>query len=173
MITSYKNLGRTAKVITSFNPLSGKTTSAYGDFMERITEEDLKNDGYYKILISEYPMDTLSEVIKDKFEHIDFEKLLKAHERKGVVFTGLGMKEVTGFLLTIFTLILKTVPQKVVEETFHIAFEDFEIALFWSMVFLIGYAFVILLPSWRKISNARGVYNQVGNILKYIVIKYY
>lgn len=170
---AYSMMGRIFKVFYDLNVLSGKTSSAYKDYVEHITTDDLKKEEFYAILLSEYPMDTLSEVIRNKFNHINFEKLMQAHERRGLVFTGLGMKEVLGFLLATFTLVLKTVPQRIIEETLYISFEDFEIVLFWGMILLVGYAFIVLLPSWWKISNARGIYNQVGSILKYIVIKYY
>jgi hypothetical protein len=173
LLTSYSNMGRSFKVLYSFNPMSGKSPSAYKDFVERLASESEKNEEYYKILISEYPMDALSESIKNKFKKIDFEKLLKAHERRGFVFTGFGMKEALGFILATAGLILKTVPQKIVEQVFQMTYEDFEVTLFWGMLFLAGYAFIILFPHWMKIINSRNIYNQVGYILKYMVIKYY
>lgn len=173
LLSSYSNFGRSFKVINSFNPMSGKTPPAYKDFMGRMTNEDEKNEEHYKILLSDYPMDALSEAIKTRFKKIDFEKLLKAHERRGTVFNGFGMKEALGFILATTGLVLKTVPRKIVEQTFKITYDDFEITMFWGMLFLIGYAFIILFPNWIKLLNARNTYNQVGYILKYIVIKYY
>lgn len=169
----YTTVFRAFKVINSINPMSGKSTSSYREYMDLMTDENLKQEEFYRIMTSDYPMDKLGEVIRAKFPHIDFEKLLNAHERRGIVFTGFGMKEVLGFLLAAFTLVLRTIPRTIIENTFHWDYEGFEVTLFFGLLILAGYALIVFLPAWWKLSNARNTYANVGNILKYIVIKYY
>lgn len=151
------------------NYLSGKNQEwIKGTILECATEEE-RGGEYFRVAVSDYPTDTLSECLRKLFPDADFEKLKKVHDQRRVIMSRLNPLQVIGYVLTAATLVLKSVPKGVIGEE---SYPEFERWVFWVTVVVMGYLFVCLLLPWAKLLKAKMRHQYVGDILEYTAIKY-
>ena len=64
------------------------------------------------------------------------------------------------------SLVLKTVPQKVVETHLRMEYADFEAWVFWFTMAVIGYVGFITLMAWPKIRTSNHKHQFISEILE-------
>src|SRR5215208_780307 len=74
------DLRSTYKQIKQFHPLSGRNFQYIRDFYARGATAEQKQNPYFQILDSEYPLNSLASGLLQQFPDLDFDKLKKIHE---------------------------------------------------------------------------------------------
>jgi hypothetical protein len=154
------------------DPLSGKNLELIKIPVSTCATETERESDYFDVATSDYPTDTLSEVLKRKFSNADFERLTKIHDLRKSKLLIVSIKYYAGLVLAGATLVLKSIPKKVVEDNFGIIYEDFEVGVFWVMLVILAYVLLVLLPAWLMTVKAKYVHWYVGATLEYTAIKY-
>lgn len=153
------------------NPLSGKSSDFSKTTLTDYATPEEKTTDYFRIAVSDYPIDTFSASLQKTFVGVDFAKLKKIHDTRKNNLQRFSVRQVTGFILAASTLLLRSVPKHVAEETFGIPYAEFETRVFWLTLFLTGYFLLIMLPAWLKFNRARTTHDYVGYIIEYTAIK--
>jgi hypothetical protein len=149
--------------------LSSKTSETMKRlFLEAATEEQKRNE-YFPIVVSDYSMDLLSTHVATRFAEFDFGKLKKLHEVKKNNIAFNPVRYMIGFYIAIGTVLLKSVPQSVVER--FTPYRSFEEIVFWVLALVLALVLLYFMPSWRKYEFAKRDHEFIGDILAYITIK--
>ena len=159
------------KLLLEINPLSGKSSEFNKTTIADYATDEEKSTDYFDIAVSDYSTDALGTCLLKTFAGVDFGKLQKIHETRKTSLNRFRVSQVTGIVLAASTLALRSVPRKVAEDIFGIPYERFEINVFWVTAFLTGYAVLIMLPAWLKLTKAKATHNYVGYVLEYTAIK--
>lgn len=168
---SLKLLAQFPKLWLEVNPLSGKTSEFSKTTLTDYATDEEKTTDYFRAAVADYSIDCLSAILKETFVDVDFNKLKKIHDSRKTELQRFSVRQATGFMLAAGTLLLRSVPRSVVETTFGIPYQTFEIKVFWVTVILTGYVALIMLPAWFKYEKARSTHQQVAYILEYTAIK--
>lgn len=165
-------IAKSPKIFSQSRLLSGKNSDIIRTTVAKYATDDQKTSDYFSIAVSDYPIDTLSINLKMKFSEVNFSKLKMIHDLRKANLSRFNARQIMGFVLAAATILLKSVPKRVVEDTLGITYEDFEVVVFWVTVALLGYLLLILLPTWFMYSKAKTTHAYVGGILEYTAIKH-
>lgn len=168
---SIKLMVQFPKLLMEINPLSGKNSDFNKTTIADYATDEEKRTDYFNIAVSDYWTDTLSTSLQKTFSGVDFSKLRKIHDTRKTGLERYNLRQLTGIVLAAGTLVLRSVPKRVAEDTLGIPYDRFEANVFWVTMFLTAYALLILLPAWMKFYKAKTTHRYVGHVLEYTAIK--
>jgi len=115
-------------------------------------KEDERQSAFFKIALSKYRLNDLSEYVEDRYPGLDFSKLADVGTVLSPPISRWGLVRISGAILAVGTIFLQTVPQPVVKQ-FTENYDRYRIWVFWSMVIALGYATLVIGPTvlgdWR------------------------
>ena len=150
--------------------LSGKTSELGKELILLLATEKEKESPAFEAFTSDYSIDYISRKMEEKLNDVDFGKIKQLHDSKkqSLEFNAGGM---LGVILGASSLVLKTVPQKVVIDTFDIEYADFEVGVFWFTMAVIGYVSIIILLAWGSTRKNSRKHKFIAQILEYTSIR--
>lgn len=127
-----------------------------------------RNHVFFQIATSDYMLDSISSVLSTQFPSTDFGRLKELHDLTRTHLKTMDfVKPTIGFVLAAATLLLKTVPQVVVER-FGIDYGLYQVWTFYATLILLFYLIGGFYPAWLKISEAKSQYRLISDILSYL-----
>ena len=150
--------------------LSGKTTELARALIPVLVTPKERESPTFEAFISDYPIDYISRKLEETLSGADFGKIKMLHDskKKGLEFNAAGL---VGIVLGASSLVLNTVPQKVVVTTFNMDYADFEVGVFWFTMAAVAYAGFIILLVWSSARKANHKHEFISQILEYTSIR--
>jgi hypothetical protein len=170
-------LKRTLKVLLSKNrrqfsyPRFKNNDLTKARIAECATEHE-KISEYFNIAMSDYPIDTLTAYLKEKFREADFSKLKKIHESRKVYIPEPNKFSYIGFIGTISALVLKPVPKDIIESYTWMTYENYEKWVYILTTSVFAYVLLLLFVHWKYSSEAKSIHTFVGVVLEYTIVEH-
>jgi hypothetical protein len=158
---------------TNQDILSGRTPERVKEIIGILANEEEKHTEFYEALISDYSIDQISRNMEKRFGNVDFGKIKKLHEMRRGKFLKFSFWQYAGFALVVASLILKTVPKKVVEykPEPEMKYEDFEVWVFWISMVVTAYLILTLIPIWWSFRKNKQKHDFISEVLEYCSLK--
>ena len=153
------------------NPLSGRSLDLNRTLISNNATEDEKKNPYSNIAVSEYPLDALSESVKQKCTNVDSSGLKELHELRMTQLSRFNAKQLLGIVLAAAAMILQLAPKAVIRGVFGVEYATFQIWVFWGTVIVFLYLLIAVLPGWWKHHKARRSHAFVGDVIVNVCIK--
>jgi hypothetical protein len=167
----FRLLTKTASQGAQRDELSAKSTAARSEFYQQFTPVADQASEYFQVATSEYPDDALSAGLLRAFPHYDFEVLAKIHELRKERLLRYGPKTLFGASLSVLAVLLKSIPEVVVERDFGVTYVEFERGVFLFIAAITVYVSIVLVPVWLGRWLASDKREHAGQILRYTALK--
>jgi hypothetical protein len=166
----FKLYKQTRTMMKQGNLLSSRLPDSFRNLIAGIATTEQKQNPYFPIFMSEYTLDALALAVLREFPDVDYEKLMKIHELKLAQLTRtLGLEQTAGIIFTVGTLLLRSIPESVVERVIDYAY--FERFVFLATVITLGILFLSFLPALFRVAYAKRTLGLIGDVLTYITIR--
>ena len=150
--------------------LSGKTSELARILLPVLVAQKERESHAFEAFTHDYSIDYISRKLEEALNGADFGKIKMLHDskKKGLEFIETG---IIGIVLSASSLVLNTVPQRVVVTTFKTDYADFEVWVFWFTMAAVVYAALFILLAWSSVRKANHKHEFISQILEYTSIR--
>lgn len=160
---------------------SVKTDSEYRKEIYKLSKMDERQSPYFRVLVSEYPLEALAERLQQRFPTADFNTICRLYEARAPhvpqikdLLGRLGRPGIAGVIYGIGTLILRTVPKALLTR-FGIVIDTFNIVVFVATLVLViyigGIALVFSIMLDKHTKRIKRVHDYIQRVLSYLAIR--
>jgi len=153
------------------DPFSERRPEIFRKHFNAMATKEQRDNKYFRVFQSEYPLDALCEQIEMDFPDVDFSRLAALNRLRKKDLSdrrAFKFKEKFGIALGATTLILQNVPKVVVEKLFD--YDSYQIGIFYIMIGVLVYLcliFLLLRPISGKLSGDLQRLNYIEKVLEY------
>jgi len=151
---------------------SGKTSELERRYLDAFCTEKEKGTEVFQAFQADYPLERIASNLYAAFPEVNFDKIKKLHDSKIAERFNFSLAQVFAFILAGSSLVLKTVPKKIIETYIGMTTDDFEVVVFWYTLAAIAYACVSLIPAYWKTKQSLLKHKFVTRILDYCSLRY-
>ena len=157
---------RPFRVTWQMDLLAGSQPKALRElYLEHATEVSKENE-FFQIVVSEYPIETLVRMLIVRFPDASFEQLSKLHAiNRDRLLQKIDAPKVLGAIFAVGAVLFRQFPKEVVSRYFD--WDEYLTITFIVTLSVFAYAFLILLPWWLKIASAKRRARFVAEVLSY------
>lgn len=152
--------------------LTVKSLAISSDITRSLATPEELEDSKFRIMLSIYPVDSLSRHLESEFPDFDFDKLSKLHQiRSGKhARSRLSIKNILGVVFGVGSLILQFTPKPVVE-SFDFNYNSFQILVFWITLGAVAYVGLVIGISWVSDNRLHQRNEFISEILDYTALR--
>ena len=150
--------------------LSGESPEWYRNELKKVLTSEEERSEFGSILLNDHPIEQLSIHLESKWPGKDFGQICKIHDLRKQRISRLNLTKIIGVIFGAGTLLLRAVPQPVIENL-HLSYDSFRVWVFWLTVAFVAYTGMLIFPIWRLHSRTLPRYEFVGEILKYTAVR--
>jgi len=141
----------------------------YQELLRELLPKRIIENPFYNIWANEWPLEALSEKLREQFPDADFNKLYDIHLLREAQTQSKqpSLRNTLGLVFAACTIVLQITPKELFEKIEFITYGNFKILTFMITLFLAIYILILVLPLW--ISNRKVIkeFHDIGFILKY------
>ena len=151
--------------------LSERQSDTVRSLIQEVAVDADKNNPFFEVVVSEYPIAELGQYLQREFTDIEFERLAAVHEWKGreLARPPVDVLKVLGLVLAAGALVLNTIPESVITRIGNYA--TFQLWAFWITIGVLVYFGLILLPFWYRWTRAKERLEFFRHITEYTLIQ--
>src|SRR5215218_8612842 len=116
------------KLWRKLNVLSGRLPDDIKTMISNNATQEERENPYYDVAVSDYPLHALNERLKSDFSYVDFSVLKEHHDTKVPLVSRFALRPIVATVLAVVGAIVALAPKEVVTNLLSIEYSTFRIA---------------------------------------------